>query len=153
MTPTSSALGGIEQIFLLIFMLMILVAIAGGNPSMVLKPVFDIVGQLVMALISLLSQLLIALFRVLANHRNLWDKTPGRDAQKRLSNSEQAMKTLSNSAVSNSNKRNLKQHTVTTDGATARRRHRRATNVRAKRAITGRLDRTVMQDREFRHDQ
>lgn len=67
MTPTSSALGGIEQIFLLVFMLMILVAIAGGNPSMVLKPVFDIVGQLVMALISLLSQLLIALFRVLAS--------------------------------------------------------------------------------------
>lgn len=31
---------------------------------MVLKPVFDIVGQIVMALISLLSQLLIALFRV-----------------------------------------------------------------------------------------
>ncbi len=67
MTPTSSALGGIEQIFLLLFMLMVLVVLAGGNPSMVLKPVFDIVGQLVMALVSLLSQLLIALFRVLAS--------------------------------------------------------------------------------------
>lgn len=67
MTPTSSALGGIEQIFLLLFMLIILFAIAGGNPSMVLKPVFDIVGQLVKALLSLLTQLLIALFRLLAN--------------------------------------------------------------------------------------
>lgn len=64
-TPMSSPLAGIEQIFLLLFMLMILVAIAGGNPSMVLKPVFDIVGQIVMALLSLLSTLLISLFRVL----------------------------------------------------------------------------------------
>ena len=66
-TPTSSAFAGIEQIFLLLFVLMIFVGIAGGNPSMVLKPVFDIVGQIVMALISLLGQLLIALFRVLAS--------------------------------------------------------------------------------------
>lgn len=64
-TPISSPLAGIEQIFLLLFMLMILVAIAGGNPSMVLKPMFDIVGQIVMALLSLLSTLLISLFRVL----------------------------------------------------------------------------------------
>jgi len=34
---------------------------------MVLKPVFDIVGQIVMAPISLLSTLLISLFRVLAS--------------------------------------------------------------------------------------
>ena len=34
---------------------------------MVLKPVFDIVGQIVMALISLLSTLLIAVFRVLVS--------------------------------------------------------------------------------------
>jgi hypothetical protein len=60
-------MAGIEQIFLLLFVLMIFVAIAGGNPSMVLKPVFDIVGQILMALISLLSQLVIALFRVLAS--------------------------------------------------------------------------------------
>ena len=66
-TPMSSPLAGIEQIFLLLFMLMILVAIAGGNPSMVLKPTFDIVGQIVMALLSLLSTLLITLFRVLGN--------------------------------------------------------------------------------------
>ena len=65
MAPTSSPLGGIEQILLLLFMLMVLVAIAGGNPSMVLNPVFDIVGQMVKALISLLSTLLISLFRVL----------------------------------------------------------------------------------------
>lgn len=66
-TPMSSALGGIEQIFLLLFMLMVLVGIAGGNPSMVLNPVFDIVGQMVKALISLLSTLLITLFRVLGS--------------------------------------------------------------------------------------
>jgi len=58
---------GIQDIFLLLFMLMVLVGIAGGNPSMVLKPVFDIVGQLVMTLLSLLSQLLIALFRLLGS--------------------------------------------------------------------------------------
>lgn len=66
-TPTSSMLSGIEQIFLLLFMLMVLVGIAGGNPSMVLNPVFDIVGQMVKALISLLSTLLITLFRVLGS--------------------------------------------------------------------------------------
>ena len=64
---TPSPLGGIEQILLLIFMLVVLVGIAGGNSSMVLKPVFDIVGQIVMALISVLSTLLISLFRVLAS--------------------------------------------------------------------------------------
>lgn len=64
---TSSAIGGIEQIFLLLFVLMVLVGIAGGNPSMVLRPMFDIVGQLAMALISLLSTLLISVFRVLAS--------------------------------------------------------------------------------------
>jgi TRAP-type C4-dicarboxylate transport system permease small subunit len=67
MTPTSSPLGGIEQVLLLLFMLMVLVGIAGGNPSMVLNPVFDIVGQMVRALLSLLSTLLITLFRVLGN--------------------------------------------------------------------------------------
>lgn len=67
MTPTSSPFGGIEQVLLLLFMLMVLVAIAGGNPSMVLNPMFDIVGQMVKALISLLSTLLITLFRVLGN--------------------------------------------------------------------------------------
>lgn len=67
MTEADSVLGGIEQIFLLLFVLMVLVGIAGGNPSMVLNPVFDIVGQMVRALLSLLSTLLITLFRVLGN--------------------------------------------------------------------------------------
>ena len=67
MTPTSSPLGGIEQVLLFLFMLTVLVAIAGGNPSMVLTPMFDIVGQMVKALLSLLSTLLITLFRVLGN--------------------------------------------------------------------------------------
>jgi hypothetical protein len=67
MTPPSSPLGGLEQIILVLFMLMVLVGIAGGNPSMVLNPVFDIVGQMVKALLSLLCTLLITLFRVLGN--------------------------------------------------------------------------------------
>lgn len=65
--PTSSPFGGIEQVLLLLFVLMVLVGIAGGNSSMVLNPVFDIVGQMVKVLLSLLSTLLITLFRVLGN--------------------------------------------------------------------------------------
>ncbi|MBZ0189783.1 MAG: hypothetical protein K8F91_26290 [Candidatus Obscuribacterales bacterium] len=67
MTPPTSWLGGIEQIFLLIFMLIVLVGIAGGDASMVLKPVFGIVQQIVMSLISLLSNLLMSLFTLSAN--------------------------------------------------------------------------------------
>lgn len=67
MTEATSVLAGIEQIFLLLFVLMVLVGIAGGNPSMVLKPVFDIVGQIVIALLSLLSTLLISLIRLLVS--------------------------------------------------------------------------------------
>jgi len=59
MTPTTSpVLGGIEQILLVVFILMIFVGIAGGNPSSVLKPFFEIVGQIVIALVSLLCALL-----------------------------------------------------------------------------------------------
>ena len=65
MTPTTSpVLGGIEQTLLVVFILMVFVGIAGGNPGMVLKPLFDIVGQIVMALISLLSALVISLLRL-----------------------------------------------------------------------------------------
>ncbi|MBK9145163.1 MAG: hypothetical protein IPM23_21940 [Candidatus Melainabacteria bacterium] len=67
MSPPNSLLIGIEQIFLLIFMLMILVGITGGNPSIVLKLVFDIAGQVVTTLLSLLSTLLISLIRLSAN--------------------------------------------------------------------------------------
>jgi hypothetical protein len=67
MTEANSVLCGIEQIFLFLFVLMVLVGIAGGNPSMVLKPVFDIVGQIVMALLSMLSTLLISLIRLLGS--------------------------------------------------------------------------------------
>lgn len=67
MTEANSVLCGIEQILLLLFVLMVLVGIAGGNPSMVLKPVFDIFGQIVMALLSLLSAILISLIRLLGS--------------------------------------------------------------------------------------
>jgi len=46
------------------------------------------------------------------------------------------------------NSRHTNQRTVTISGAAARRWHRRAISDRAQRDITGRLDRTVMQDTE-----
>jgi hypothetical protein len=52
-----------EQILLPIFMLMLLVGIAGGNPGMVVKPLFDIVSQLVGALLQLLCTLTVTSFR------------------------------------------------------------------------------------------
>lgn len=67
MTEATSVLASIEQIFLLLFVLMVLVGIAGGNPSMVLKPVFDIVGQIVLAILNLLSTLLISLIKLLGS--------------------------------------------------------------------------------------
>lgn len=61
----SSPIGFIEQILLVIFMLMLFVGIAGGNPSMVIKPVFDIVGQLFGIILSLLCSVLLTVFRAL----------------------------------------------------------------------------------------
>jgi len=52
-----------EQILLLVFMLMLFVGIAGGNPGMVVKPLFDIVSQLVGTLLQLLCTLIATLFR------------------------------------------------------------------------------------------
>lgn len=65
MTPQASPLGFIEQILLVIFMLMIFAGIAGGNPGMIIKPVFDIVGQLLGTVLSLLCSLILTLFRTL----------------------------------------------------------------------------------------
>lgn len=64
MTHPTPLLGGIEQILLLLFMLMVLVGLAGGNPSSVITPVFDIAKQLITALLSLLSSLLISLIQL-----------------------------------------------------------------------------------------
>ena len=64
MEHVNSPLGFVEQIILIIFTLMLFAGLAGGNPEMVLKPTFQIVGQIVMALISLLSALITTLFRV-----------------------------------------------------------------------------------------
>lgn len=52
-----------EQLLLPVFMLMLLVGIAGSNPGMVVKPLFDIVSQLVGALLQLLCTLIVTLFR------------------------------------------------------------------------------------------
>lgn len=66
MTPTTvTPLAGIEQILLIVFVLMVFVGIAGGNPSMVLKPTFDIVGQLATMLLGLISTLVATLFQTL----------------------------------------------------------------------------------------
>ncbi|HEY9793618.1 MAG TPA: hypothetical protein V6D22_24685 [Candidatus Obscuribacterales bacterium] len=66
MTPgVNSPLGFVEQILLVVFMLMLFAGLAGGNPSMVLKPMFDIVGQLVGAILGLLCTLIATLFRML----------------------------------------------------------------------------------------
>lgn len=58
MTP-NSMLGSIEQILLLVFVLMILVGIAGGNPSTVLQPLFAIAGQLASMLLNLILKLVL----------------------------------------------------------------------------------------------
>jgi len=47
-----------EQLLLPVFILMILVAIAGGQPSSVLEPVIQMVGQLLTSLLGLLMNLL-----------------------------------------------------------------------------------------------
>lgn len=54
-----------EQILLPIFLLMLLVGIAGGNPGMVVKPLFDIVSQLVGTFLQLLCTLLVTVFRAI----------------------------------------------------------------------------------------
>lgn len=61
----SSPLGFIKPILLVIFMLMLFVGIAGGNPSMVIRPAFDIVGQLLGTILSLLCSLLLTVSRAL----------------------------------------------------------------------------------------
>jgi len=60
---TNSPLGFVEPILLVIFILMLLAGLAGGNPGMIIKPVFDIVGQLLGTLLGLLSNLLLTVFR------------------------------------------------------------------------------------------
>ena len=54
-----------EQILLLIFTLMLFVGLAGGNPGMVLKPIFEIASQLIGTILSLVCSLLLMLFRAL----------------------------------------------------------------------------------------
>ncbi len=65
MSPQATPLGFIEQILLLIFILMLFAGIAGGNPGMIIKPVFDIVGQLLGTVLSLLCSLILTVFRAL----------------------------------------------------------------------------------------
>jgi len=59
----NSPFGFVQQILLVIFILMLFTGIAGGNPGMIIKPVFDIVGQLVGTLLSLLCSLILTVFR------------------------------------------------------------------------------------------
>lgn len=54
MEPHTAATPGlIEQLLLPVFVLICFVGIAGGNPSMVLTPVFEIAGRLAMMAINL----------------------------------------------------------------------------------------------------
>lgn len=65
MSTQPTPLGFIEQILLVIFMLMLFAGIAGGNPGMIIKPVFDIVGQLLGTVLTLLCSLILTVFRTL----------------------------------------------------------------------------------------
>jgi len=57
--PTQAeAMKYMDQLLLPIFILMILVAIAGGQPSSVLEPVIHMVGQLLTSLLGLVMNLL-----------------------------------------------------------------------------------------------
>jgi hypothetical protein len=55
---TNPVLGGIEQIILLVFVLMVLVGMAGGNPASVLSPVLQMATQLFVSMVSLAFSLL-----------------------------------------------------------------------------------------------
>ena len=55
----------LDQFVLIVFILMILVSIAGGKPDSVLKPVFEIACNLVIAVIKLVCRLLTCLISAL----------------------------------------------------------------------------------------
>lgn len=61
----NAPLTSLEQILLPVFMLMVFVGIAGGNPSTVLKPLFEIAGHLASMLLSLFCTLVTSLFQAL----------------------------------------------------------------------------------------
>ena len=66
MTPdTTSPFAFVQQIMLVVFILMILVTLVGGKPDTVLKPLFEIVCSVLMAVINLAVQLLTTLFGTL----------------------------------------------------------------------------------------
>ena len=65
MTPHAySPLGILGRIVLLVFMLMLFVCIAGGNPAMVLKPVCDIFAEILEAFLTILCAAVGALLRL-----------------------------------------------------------------------------------------
>lgn len=66
MTP-NFMLGGVEQILLLVFMLVILVSIAGGNPSTVLQPLFAIAGQLAAMLLNVISRVVLMILQTVCS--------------------------------------------------------------------------------------
>ncbi len=65
MTPHPGILFGfVQQIFLLVFILMLFVSFAGGKPDSVLKPFFDLAVHMTTAMVGLLCNLLLVLFRL-----------------------------------------------------------------------------------------
>jgi hypothetical protein len=65
MTAPNPLLAGIEQLLLLIFIVMTLVAMAGSNPTAVLSPMVQICTRLLVAIISLSASVLLMLFKAL----------------------------------------------------------------------------------------
>ena len=68
MTPHIDSLFGIvEQVFLLAFILMLLVGLAGGRSEAVIRPLFEIFSTMLSALMGLMLLLLKTLLSALSN--------------------------------------------------------------------------------------
>lgn len=59
----SSPFAFVQSIFLIVFILMLFVGVAGGRPDSVLQPLMGIVGQLISTLLGTLLALIAAVLR------------------------------------------------------------------------------------------
>ena len=85
-TFPNTAVGCVEEIFLLFFVLMLFVGIAGGRADAVLKPLLDMIGQLFGALLSVFAMLLVLLLKLLATLVLAGIQQAAQAAQRRLAN-------------------------------------------------------------------
>ena len=67
LTPVNPVFAGIEQLLLLVFVIMTLVAIAGGNPGSVVAPVLQVSSRLIVGLLGLIFAALTAILKALVN--------------------------------------------------------------------------------------